>query len=103
MKKKIFKNEKIRITDSFIGHGGSKIGSNKRKFEQLKVRITEGFLVELVKEYPRGMKNGSNKREVRKGAGSKNREFTVLSFYLPTGSIFSMHLPTEQIHAFFYK
>ena len=42
---------KIRITDSFIGHGGSKIGSNKRKFEQLK-----DFLVELVKEYPRGMK-----------------------------------------------
>ena len=56
MKKKKFKNEKIRITDSFIGHGGSEIDSNKRKFEQLKVGITERFLVELVKEYPRGMK-----------------------------------------------
>ena len=74
MKKK--KNEKIRITDSFIGHGGLKIGSNKRKFEQLKVRITEGFLVELVKEYSRGMKNDSNKREVRTGAGLNNWEST---------------------------
>ena len=44
------------ITNSFIGHGGSEIGSNKREFEQLKVRITEGYLVELVKEYPQGMK-----------------------------------------------
>ena len=82
MKKKNLKNEKIRITDSFIGHGGSEIGSNKRKFEQLKVRITEGFLVELVKEYPRGMKNGSNKREVRTSAGSNNRESAVLTFGL---------------------
>ena len=79
MKKKNLKNEKIRITDSFIGHGGSEIGSNKRKFEQLKVRITEGFLVELVKEYLRGMKNGSNKREVRTSAGSNNRESAVYS------------------------
>ena len=75
MKKKKWKNEKIRITDSFIGHGGSEIGSNKRKFEQLKVRITERFLVELVKEYPRGMKNGWNKREVRTSAS--NRESAV--------------------------
>ena len=45
MKKRNLKNEKIRITDSFIGHGDSEIGSNKRKFEQLKVPITEGFLV----------------------------------------------------------
>ena len=79
MKKKKSENEKIRINDSFIGHGGSEIGSNKRKFEQLKVRITEGFLVELVKEYPRGMKNGSNKWEVRTSAGSNNRESAVLS------------------------
>ena len=77
MKKKKLKNEKIRITDSFIGHGVSEIGSNKRKFEQLKVRITEGFLIELVKEYPRGMKNGSNKREVRTSVGSNNRESAV--------------------------
>ena len=77
MKKKNLKNEKIRITDSFIGHRVSEIGSNKRKFEQLKVRITEGFLVELVKEYPRGMKNGSNKREVRTSVGSNNRESAV--------------------------
>ena len=77
MNKKNFKNEKIRITDSFIGRGGSEIGSNKRKFEQLKVRITEGFLVELVKEYPRGMKNGSYKREVRTSAGSNNQESAV--------------------------
>ena len=77
MKKKKFKNEKNRITDSFIGHGGSEIGSNKRKFEQLKVRITEGFLVELVKEYPRGMENGSNKWEIRTSAGSNNRESAV--------------------------
>ena len=79
MKKKNLKNEKIRITDSFIGHGGSEIGSNKRKFEQLKVRITEGSLIELVKEYPRGMKNGSDKWEVRASAGSNNRESAVLS------------------------
>ena len=45
MKKRNLKNEQIRITDSFIGHGDSEIGSNKRKFEQLKVPITEGFLV----------------------------------------------------------
>ena len=77
MKKKNLKSEKIWITDSFIGHGGSEIGSNKRKFEQLKVRITEGFLVELVKEYPRGMKNGSNKREVRTSTGSNNWESAV--------------------------
>ena len=44
----------------------------------MKVRITEGFLVELVKEYPRGMKNASNKREVRTSAGSNNRESAVL-------------------------
>ena len=62
-----------------IGHWGSKIGSNKRKFERLKVRITEGSLVELVQEYPRGMKNGSNKREVRISAGSNNRESTVVN------------------------
>ena len=78
MKKKNLKSEKIWITDSFIGHGGSEIGSNKRKFEQLKVRITEGFLVELVKEYPWGMKNGSNKREVRTSADSNNRESAVI-------------------------
>ena len=78
MKKKNEKNEKIRITDSFIGHGGSEIGSNKRKFEQLKVRITEGFLVELVKKYPRGIKNSSTKRELRTSAGSNNRESAVL-------------------------
>ena len=95
MKKKNFKNEKIRITDSFIGHGGSKIGSNKRKFEQLKVRITEGFLVELVKEYPRGMKNGSNKREVRTSAGSNNRESAV-KLITPCGS------DINQIHLFLY-
>ena len=65
MKKKYLKNEKIQITDSFIGHRGSEICSNKRKFEQLKARITEGFLVELVKEYPRWMKNNLNKPEVR--------------------------------------
>ena len=66
------------MTDSLIGHGGSETGSNNiRKFEQLKVRITEGFLVELVKGYPRGMKNGSNKREVRASAGSNNRESAV--------------------------
>ena len=75
MKKKNEKNEKTdRITDSFIGHGGS------GKFEQLKVRITEGFLVELVKEYPWGMKNGSIKREVRTSAGSNNRESAVVSY-----------------------
>ena len=78
MKKKKLKNEKIRITDSFIGHGGSEIGSNKLKFEQLKVRITEGFFVEFVKEYPQGMKNGSNKREVRTSAGSNNWGSAVL-------------------------
>ena len=55
----------------------SKIGLNKRKSEQLKVRITEGFLVELVEEYPQGMKNGSNKREVGTSAGSNKRESTV--------------------------
>ena len=79
MKKKNLKNEKIWITDSFIGHGGSEIGSNKRKFEQPKVWITEGFLVELFKEYPRGMKNGSNKLEVGASAGSNNRESAVLT------------------------
>ena len=82
MKKNNLKNEKIRITDSLIGHGGSEIGSNKRKFEQPKVRITEGFLVELVKEYPWGMKNGSNKLEVRTSAGSNNRESAVLTLSL---------------------
>ena len=80
MKKKNLKNEKIWITDSFIGHGGSEIGLNKRKLQQLKVRITEGFLVELVKEYPWGMKNGSIKREVRTSAGSNNRESAVVSY-----------------------
>ena len=44
----------------------------------MKVRITEGFLVELVKEYPWRMKNGSNKREVKTSAGSNNRESTVI-------------------------
>ena len=78
MKKKNLKNEKFQITDSFIGHGGSETGSNKRKFEQLKVRITEEFLVELVKKYPRGIKHGSNKREVWTSAGSNNRESVVV-------------------------
>ena len=41
------------------------------------MRITEGFLVELVKEYPRGMENGSNKWEIRTSAGSNNRESAV--------------------------
>ena len=43
----------------------------------MKVRITEGFLIELVKEYPWGIKNGSNKREVRTSAGLNNREPAV--------------------------
>ena len=54
------------------------MGLNKWKFEQLKVRITEGFLVELVKEYPQGMKNGSNKREVWTSASLNNQESTVV-------------------------
>ena len=54
------------------------MGLNKWKFEQLKVRITEGFLIELVKEYPQGMKNGSNKREVWTSASLNNQESTVV-------------------------
>ena len=36
--------------------------------------------MELVKEYPRGMKNGLNKWEVRTSAASNNRESTVFHF-----------------------
>ena len=46
------------------------------------MRITEGFLVELVKEYPRGMENGSNKWEIRTSAGSNNRESAVPCIFL---------------------
>ena len=83
--------KKNRITDNFIGHGVSEIGSNKRKFEQLKVRITEEFLVELVKEYPRGMKNGSSKRKVQTSAGSNNRESAVV--FLNYEVVFSLFIP----------
>ena len=56
--------------------------------------ITEGFLVELVKEYLRGMKNGSNKPEVRTSAGSNNRESAVFfnqSFIPASGNEFFVY------------
>ena len=46
----------------------------------MKVPTIEGFLVKLVKEYPQGMKNGSNNREVRTSAGSNDRESAVVSY-----------------------